>query len=95
MTAAGDLNTSAEVARDREAAEGVDVRTWCFDCYDRREPWVLVVLGDLGVGFRHVVLEEADACRSCKAELPRGLHAVRVTIPMRPPTHTLTSEGVT
>ena len=85
MTAAVEWNTSSGSGCPRGEMDPVDVRIWCFDCYDRREPWVLAVLGDHGVGFRHVVLEAEGVCRSCRAELPLGLHAIRVTIPLRIP----------
>lgn len=85
MTSAVESNPSAETACHREQTEIVDVRAWCLDCYDRREPWVLRALGELGVEFRPSVIEAVDACRSCKAELQVGLHAIVVTIPMPKP----------
>lgn len=85
MTATVESNTRAEAGDRRGQVDVVDVRTWCLDCYDRREPWVLRALGELGVEFRHTVLVEKDVCRSCKASLALGLHAIVVTIPMRNP----------
>lgn len=68
-----------------EIAPAVVARVWCFDCHDRREPWVIRCLGGLGVTFRHVVLEAACACQSCGAELRLGLHAVSIRIPVTGP----------
>ena len=64
------------------AGPEAETRAWCFDCYDRREPWVLRCLGEHGVSFRHVVIEHTSVCHSCNAALPIGLHAIEVRVPV-------------
>lgn len=56
-------------------------KTWCLDCFERREPWVIRWLVDHGVQFRHVVLEEGEACHSCRDALPLGTHVMNVRYP--------------
>lgn len=54
-------------------------KTWCLDCFERREPWVIRVLMDNGAHFRHHVLEEAETCLSCREPLPLGTHVMIVS----------------
>ena len=61
--------------------QAVSKKTWCLDCFERREPWVIRWLVDHGVRFRHVVLEEGEACHSCRDALPLGTHVMSVRYP--------------
>ncbi len=79
---------SCEVAIERPpqvAAEhglpSADERTWCLDCYDRREAWVVRCLGEHGVTFRRAVLEGTVSCHSCRAALRVGTHVMSVRYP--------------
>lgn len=56
-------------------------KTWCLDCFERREPWVIRWLIDHGVTFRHVVIEENGRCDSCSDALPLGTHVMSVRYP--------------
>lgn len=56
-------------------------KTWCLDCFERREAWVIRWLIDHGVTFRHVVLEEKGRCNSCGDALPLGTHVMAVRYP--------------
>lgn len=76
------MSTEVELVQSAVTRPEAETRAWCFDCYDRREPWVLRCLVAHGVSFRHVVIEESAACRSCGAALPVGLHAVEMRIPL-------------
>jgi hypothetical protein len=80
-----ELRREIDAAHSNGQTDFIDIRTWCLDCYDRREPWVLRSLTALGVEFRHRVLEEAGVCHSCRTALSPGLHAVVVAIPLRRP----------